>query len=153
MVPLEEPSTVVLEGRAEGENAVVENSSTSDEPKPGMGCFQSIVVFINDFTGSSISPLIVEEAVATADVAEAAIVSPTKEAAEPAEMSNTVECSPEPSQSDPSSIYAEKLKLWRETGTVDEILNAFPSTPAQEKIKSCVFLQDLFFSAGSKSSA
>ncbi|EPB70965.1 hypothetical protein ANCCEY_09949 [Ancylostoma ceylanicum] len=90
-VPSEEPPAVLPEGIVEEENAVIENAHPDGEDK-------------------------LEEIVATGDVAEAATVSPTKEAAEPAEMLNSEECSVEQPQPDPSLVYAEKLRQWKETG-------------------------------------
>ncbi|EYC42095.1 hypothetical protein Y032_0543g3221 [Ancylostoma ceylanicum] len=89
-VPSEEPPAVLPEGIVEEENAVIENAHPDGEDK-------------------------LEEIVATGDVAEAATVSPTKEAAEPAEMLNSEECSVEQPQPDPSLVYAEKLRQWKET--------------------------------------
>ncbi|KAL6737161.1 hypothetical protein Aduo_010830 [Ancylostoma duodenale] len=89
-VPSEEPLAVLPGGRIEEENVMVENANPDGEDK-------------------------LEEIVATGDVAEAAVVSPTKEAAEPVEMLNSDECSADQPQPDPLLVYTEKLRQWRET--------------------------------------
>ncbi|KIH60534.1 hypothetical protein ANCDUO_09217 [Ancylostoma duodenale] len=110
-VPSEEPLAVLPGGRIEEENVMVENANPDGEDKLGMGI--SLYTCIVSFCSFS---LILEEIVATGDVAEAAVVSPTKEAAEPVEMLNSDECSADQPQPDPLLVYTEKLRQWRETG-------------------------------------
>ncbi|KAK6752337.1 hypothetical protein RB195_003638 [Necator americanus] len=94
-VPLEKSEAIAMNQDAE-RNAAIDNADNSDD-------------------GRSENFDVLEEAVATAEEDEAAVVSPTKEAAEPEEMSCSSDLSPDHIHPDPLSTYAEKLRLWRET--------------------------------------